>query len=92
MSEEELKLYPWRKIVKTIPPNLKDAVIKLIKMGHVPQLSVSRENTREALGMNRTPPTAYQIKNAVSELQELIKQTDLDEKVAWNWKEGKSEY
>jgi len=92
LSEEEVKLYPWRKIVKTLPPSFKEPMINMIKMGHVPELSAFREKVRETLGMDRTPPTAYQIESALKELQELVKKTELDLKVAWNWKEGKSKY
>lgn len=89
MSEEEVKLYPWRKIVKTLPPSFKTPVINLIKMGHIPELSAFRKKVREALGFFIT---AYHNTDTLSELQELVKKTKLDQKVAWNWKKGKSDY
>ena len=92
MSEEELKLYPWRKKVKTLPPSFKEPMTDMIKMGHVPELSAHREKIRETLGVDRIPPTAYKIESALKEFQELVKKTGLDQKVAWNWKEGKSKY
>ena len=92
MSEEETKIYPWRKVVKTLPPSLKIPLMNLIKTGHIPELSSFREKVREGLGMQGSPPTAYQNENALVEVQDLVKQTCLDRKVAWNWRKKKSEY
>ena len=92
MSKKEVDRYPWRKRVKTLPQPFKVPVTNMIKMGHIPELSDSRAKVRETLGINRSPPTAYKDKNALSELQELVKHTNLDEKIAWNWKKGKSDY
>ncbi|MFQ6126824.1 MAG: hypothetical protein ACE5R6_19780 [Candidatus Heimdallarchaeota archaeon] len=89
MSEEEIKLYPWRKIVKTLPPSFKTSVINLIEMGHIPELSAYRKKVREALGFFFT---ATLNTDTLSEFHELIKKTKLDQKVAWNWKKGKSDY
>lgn len=83
MSEEDINLYPWRKKVKTLPSSLKDPIVNLIQIGHVPKLSVFREKIRENLGINRKPLTAYKIDSARSELQELMKHTDLYDKAMW---------
>ena len=91
MSEEE-KLYPWRKAVKTLPSPFKIPVTNLIRMGHIPKLSSSHEDMREELGMDRVPPTAYRAGSALSEVQELVRKSSLDLKVAWNWRKNRSEY
>jgi heterodisulfide reductase subunit C len=92
VSEDEFQLYPWRKAVRTLPDSVKIQVVNLIKMGHVPQLSGSREDAREKLGIDRAPPTAYKDKSALLEIQQLIKESGLDEKIAWNWRKEKPDY
>lgn len=89
MSEEEVRIFPWRKNVKDLPSSLKTPVSRMIQMGHIPQLSASREKTRETLGIEPSPPTAYQKEDARKELQDLVKQTDLYEKATWNPKRFK---
>lgn len=89
MSEEEVRLYPWRKNVKPLPSSLKTPIEKMIQIGHIPQLSISREKTRETLGIASSPPTAYQKEEARTELQDLVKQTDLYRKAVWNPKKIK---
>ena len=90
MSDEESKLYPWRKNVKTLPSSFETPASRLVEIGHIPELSAFREKVREQLGMERNPPTAYQFESARLELQELVKDTDLYLKVAWNWRKKKA--
>jgi hypothetical protein len=84
MSDEELSLYPWRKKVKTLPASIKNPVVNMIRVGHIPKLSVMREKVRDSLGLNQKPPTAYQFKTAQAELEELVLQTNLYRKATWN--------
>lgn len=91
MNDEELKLYPWRKKVKTLPPSFKNPIANIIRVGHIPKLATSRENLREILGINRKPPTAYQHEKAREELEELVKRTELYEKATWNDRRDKTE-
>ena len=87
---KETDLYPWRKTLKTFPKPIKDSIVNVIKMGHIPKLSSLREKMRKQLGVDPTPPTVYRFKNSLLEFQSLIKWTRLDLKVGWNWKRGKS--
>ncbi len=87
MSDDEIVLYPWRKKVKTLPESFKNPIMNIIRMGHIPKLAVTRERVREALGINRKPPTAYQDPNAQKEVEELVKETDLYDKATWDARE-----
>ncbi len=84
MSDKDLTLYPWRKKVKTLPASIKNPISNMIRIGHIPKLSIMREKVRDSLGLNQKPPTAYQLKTAQKELQELVLQTNLYRKATWD--------
>ncbi|MCS7386746.1 MAG: hypothetical protein NDF55_08460 [archaeon GB-1867-005] len=92
MSEKELKLYPLRKRIIGLPQPFKPPTSGILKYGHVPRLSGFLQRTRSKLGLSKAPPTAYQVKEAVEEVQNIIRTLKLDIKFAWDWKKKRFQY
>lgn len=88
----ELKLYPLRKPVKSLPDAFKPPTTGLLNYGHVPRLSGFLQRTRAKLGLPKAPPTAYQLKDAVREVQEIFKSFNLDVKYGWDWRRKRFRY
>jgi len=92
MSEKEIALYPLRKKIVGLPQAFKPPTSSIIKYGHVPRLSGFLQRTRAKLGLSKTPPTAYEVKEAVEDVQSIFKNLGLDVKFAWNWKKKRFQY
>ncbi|RLE50160.1 MAG: hdrC-like protein [Candidatus Methanomethylicota archaeon] len=92
MSRRELKLYPLRKPVKGLPNQFKSPTKGLLSYGHVPRLSGFLQRTRTKLGLDKTPPSAYQFKDAVKDIQEIFKVFNLDAKFGWDWKKKRFKF
>ncbi|HID91034.1 TPA: hypothetical protein EYP44_03635 [Candidatus Bathyarchaeota archaeon] len=75
-------LYPLRKEIKKVPPSLRVPVVSLLNIGHVPALSSFFEKSREKLGIAGRPPTAYSLKEALSEFQAIARRSGLSPVVA----------
>lgn len=92
MSEREVKLYPLRKRIRGLPVSFKTPTRGIISYGHVPRLSRFLQRIRVKLGLPGTPPTAYEVKEAVEEIQKIIKDIELDIKINWDWKRKRMKY
>jgi len=92
LSEKEIRLYPLRKKIRGLPPAFKSPTRGIISYGHVPRLSGFLQRTRVKIGLSKTPPTAYEVKQAVEEIQKIVKETGLDVKITWDWKRKRMRY
>lgn len=92
MSEKEIKLYPLRKRIRGPPLPFKSPIKGIILYGHVPRLSGFLQRVRVRMGLPKTPPTAYEVKDAVKEIQRIIRSTGLDVKICWDWKQKRMKY
>lgn len=63
----------------------------VIKTGHAVPIDKATQKLRDAVGIGKIPPTTHEDKEALKEVQEIIKQTKFDSLVKFNWEKGELE-
>ena len=76
------ELYPWRRPVKVpIPIAVKPQLIRHFSIGLLYPLTDEVMACREKAGLNPVPPTAHMYKEAVDDIQTLIRAMKVDKKI-----------
>ena len=75
-----------------LPPQARPVAEALISTSCVAPVSALIQRRREEAGLPRTPPFAFTDERALKEFHELIKNTNLDEKVGFDWEKKRLRY
>lgn len=59
----------------------------VLKSGHAVPINDSNRKLRKDLGLTEVPPTTHMYKEALSEVQKIVKKTGFDKLVEFEWKE-----
>jgi heterodisulfide reductase subunit C len=59
----------------------------VLKSGHAVPINDSNRKLRADLGLSEVPPTTHMFKEALSEVQEIVKKTGFDKLVGFEWKQ-----
>lgn len=59
----------------------------VLKSGHAVPINDSNRKVRTDLGLTEVPPTTHMFKEALSEVQEIVKKTGFDKLVGFEWKQ-----
>lgn len=80
MSEES-PLYPLRKKVVPPIPEAYEAIKNLLTKGHIQLLMYPWDKKREMLGLEKIPPVAIKMNEAMNELSTLARIAETHEKI-----------
>jgi heterodisulfide reductase subunit C len=58
----------------------------LLKSGHAVPIDETNKKLRASLGLTEVPHTTHMFPNALSEVQEIVKKTNFDKLVGYEWK------
>ena len=76
------ELYPWRKAVKIqLPPAVKPQLIRHFTIGLLYPVTDELREAREKAGLDPVPPTAHSHRDAVEQIQKIIKAIGVDRNV-----------
>jgi len=84
MSDLEAHRYPLRKDIVGLQDSLKHPVKNILSLGHVPTLSRYIQRVRARIGLANIPPTAYSDANSVTQILNLIKAANIDDKIGFD--------
>ena len=68
-----------------INPRHRDIAHMFIRYGHAVPINEENVKKRESLGLPAVPPTTHSFKQALEELQTLVKKSGFDKKVDFGW-------
>lgn len=73
------ELYPWRRPVKIpLPSSVKPQLIRHFSIGLLYPVTDELKKARENAGLDPIPPTAHRYKEAVRDIQNIIKAIGVD--------------
>lgn len=73
------ELYPWRKAVKIpLPSTVKPQLIRHFSVGLLYPVTEELKEAREKAGLDPVPPTAHRYREAVEDIQKIIKAIGVD--------------
>jgi heterodisulfide reductase subunit C len=76
------ELYPWRRAVKIpLPTAVKPQLIRHFTIGLLYPVTDELKEAREKAGLSPVPPTAHGFKDAVEDIQKIIKAIGVDRNV-----------
>jgi Ni,Fe-hydrogenase III component G len=75
-----------------LPPQARPVAEALISTSCVAPISTLIQKRREEAGLPRTPPFAFTDEKNMQEFQSLIRNTNLDEKVGFDWEKKRLRY
>jgi heterodisulfide reductase subunit C len=85
------ELYPWRRPVKIpLPSSVKPQLIRHFSIGLLYPVTDELKEAREKAGLDPVPPTAHRYKEAVDDIQKIIKAMEIDRAMGLDL--GKMEY
>jgi len=58
----------------------------LLKSGHAVPIDETTKKLRANLGLAEVPPTTHMFRDALAEVQEIVKKTNFDKLVGYAWK------
>ncbi|MHA1237777.1 MAG: hypothetical protein ACTSSJ_00785 [Candidatus Odinarchaeia archaeon] len=88
MSEESVPLYPLRKKIKHLPPAFKGAIEEVFREAMNRALPEYFEEERDTLDLGEVK-TAWRNEKARQQIEELIKELNLDKKLGFDWEKRK---
>jgi heterodisulfide reductase subunit C len=85
------ELYPWRRPVKIpLPSSVKPQLIRHFSIGLLYPVTDELIEAREKAGLDPVPPTAHRYKEAVDDIQKIVKAIGVDKEMGLDLK--KMEY
>lgn len=76
------ELYPWRRPVKIpLPTSVKPQLIRHFSIGLLYPVTDELKEARKKSGLDPIPPTAHRYKEAVDDLQKIVKAMEIDKKM-----------
>jgi heterodisulfide reductase subunit C len=60
----------------------------VLKSGHAVPINDPNRKLRTDLGLTEVPPTTHMYKEALAEVQEIVKKTGFDKLVGFEWEKG----
>jgi len=63
----------------------------VIKTGHAVPIDDATKQLRDAVGLGELPPTTHSFPGALEEVQKIIKATEFDSLIRYNWETGEIE-
>ncbi len=76
------ELYPWRRPVKIpLPQSVKPQLIRHFSIGLLYPVTEELKEAREKAGLDPIPPTAHRYKEAVEDLQKIVRAMGVDRNV-----------
>ncbi|MEM3615400.1 MAG: hypothetical protein QXX09_01990 [Candidatus Methanomethylicia archaeon] len=84
MSVDELNVYPLRKSIIGLQDSLKTPIKNILSLGHVPMLSRYMQRSRIKMGLPDIPPTAYSKKDAATQILEMAKILDFENRFGFD--------
>ncbi|HTX44060.1 MAG TPA: hdrC-like protein [Methanocella sp.] len=76
------ELYPWRKEVKIpLPRAVKPQLVRHFSIGLLYPVTDELREAREKAGLDPVPPTAHRYKDAVEDIQKIVKAIGVDKNV-----------
>jgi heterodisulfide reductase subunit C len=76
------ELYPWRRPVKIpLPSSVKPQLIRHFSIGLLYPVTDELIDARTKAGLDPIPPTAHRYKEAVGDIQKIVKALEIDKKM-----------
>jgi heterodisulfide reductase subunit C len=87
------ELYPWRRPVKIpLPTAVKPQLIRHFSIGLLYPVTDELIEARKKAGLDPIPPTAHRYKEAVDDIQKIVKAMEIDKKVGLDMEKMEYKY